>query len=307
MSLKAKLIVCLICLAPFGAMFEAHAADRVSETEPKHWADRMYAAVAASRVMSINGGMSAYNSWQPGLDTPPGTFQQANFQADHVTPLQFSIGKAVTSNLRVDASYTRYGAVSVLDHAAFSALGNNFTSGGGDVSSDAMMLNFYYSLDRLTGRFLYDRLSLYVGAGAGMARNEIADYYISDMTRTPGPGSWGPGTTPPAGTLIAENGPLTQHPGATTRDFAYMFEGGVTLDLDRGMELDFFMRWANLGRVQTSGTITTVIQDTVATGLPYGANNWQQTVVVDAENYYGWQAGGIMQILDMGVRLRIGF
>ena len=92
---------------------------------------------------------------------------------------------------------------------------------------------------------------------------------------------------------------------------AYGFEGGVTTEMEGGLKIDFFLRWAHLGRVESSGSIVVSQTEWLATGnpsFPIGTEGSEQPADYDSVFHYtDWKEGGDLSTLDIGVRLRIQF
>jgi len=252
-----------------------------------------YTGLSLGYTASINGGITADYANQPDAFMVLGSFQQSAFQINgtRVVPIQISLGVNVIDNLRADISHMRYSGISIPGAVQQSAAFFGFyyaAANGGDVSGNTTMLNVYYNLDRLTGRFIAGKLSPYVGIGIGLGINTISDYMIS----IPGYYELPPGSTTGISNIRA------LHSGSTTRNLAYMIETGGTSELTDRVLLDMFVRWTNLGCVRTSGNIV-VTQTKWDNGIP--------SVVDNRDNYQNWRESGTLSILDIGARLRLLF
>jgi hypothetical protein len=179
---------------------------------------------------------------------------------------------------------------------------------GGSISSTATMLNIYYNLDTYTGVLAGGSLRPYIGLGLGISTNTISDYLIYDASFYPEP-NIDIGAHLPPGVLTAISDIYAYHSGGTTEQLAWAFEGGVTTELEGGLKLDFFLRWANLGRVESSGSIVVSQTEWVSTGVGViGQDGSEAPALYDSVFHYtNWQEGGALRALDLGVRLRIQF
>ena len=93
------------------------------------------------------------------------------------------------------------------------------------------------------------------------------------------------------------------HNGGTNEQLAFMVEGGITTDLGGGIKMDFFARYANLGKVKTSGSI--VLSQTEWLSDGYGGE-----VMADYDSvfhYTNWYESGRLSMIDVGARLRLQF
>ena len=269
----------------------------------------LYFGLSIAYSTSVQGGMQAdymneFNAWHV-----PGAFQRANFKADTVLPLQLSVGAAINSDVRVDFSYIRYSGMSYPDMVQTSdGAGGYFdvVATGGAVSSNATMLNLYYNLDSFTGSFVGGGLRPYVGVGLGISTNTIADYLIYDHNfydEVP------LGAPSPPGKLTAISDIYAYHAGGTRENLAYMFEGGVTTELEGGIKIDFFVRYSGLGKVQSSGSI--VVSQTEWLGTGYGVigdEGAEEPAPYDSVFHYtNWFESGNLASVDLGIRLRLQF
>ena len=87
---------------------------------------------------------------------------------------------------------------------------------------------------------------------------------------------------------------------------AFAFEGGVSTDLDGGIKMDFFVRYANLGKVRTSGSIVVTQTDWLANGIP--ESGYEEEAPYDSvQHYTNWYETGRLSMIDVGARLRLQF
>ncbi|GHS98953.1 hypothetical protein FACS189421_08500 [Bacteroidia bacterium] len=282
--------------------YQPNSFDRLSDSG-------LYIGLSIAYSSSIQGGMTAdyqneQNSWYV-----PGSFSQSNFKHDTVLPLQLSVGAAINNDVRVDFSYTRYSGLGYPDIAQSSdGLGGLIDTRvtGGAVSSSATMLNLYYNLDSFTGNLAGGSMRPYVGLGVGIATNTISDYLIYDNRFYP---EVEIGVPSPAGQLTAISDIYAYHAGGTTEQLAYMLEGGITTSLEGGIKLDFFVRWAQMGKVQSSGSI--VVSQTEWLGTGYGNigdDGAEEPAPYDSVFHYtNWFESGKLGMVDVGVRMRLQF
>jgi len=205
-----------------GLMMLCGAAYADEQVEAKRWWDGVYVAAAIGQALNIGGGMTADAAYKLNTGLPADMFPRTNFQNNGVRPIQFSIGKAINNDFRVEVSYLNY-------HRIFMPYDFGDQPDG---SSDVAMLNVYHNLDSYIGSFLYGKLRPYVGAGVGMSFNAMSGFSHYDSTFY--------------GTRLASG---------TTQSLAYALEAGVTSELNNGLSFDFFVRWANLGSVVAVGDI----------------------------------------------------
>lgn len=263
----------------------------------------LYIGLSASYSASVMGAMSADYASERDAYVVPGAFRDADFETDTVIPLQVSVGAALNNDVRVDFSYLRYGGISYPKHVMTSdGAGGNVDCDvdGGAITANTTMLNIYYNLDSYTGYMAGGVLRPYIGIGAGISLNTVADYVIYDDTYYTIEDSLD-GLL--AGTLTGISDIYAYHNGGTTEQFAFMLEGGVTTDLDGGLKLDFFARYANLGKVKTSGSI--VLSQTK--WLSDGASGEYAADYDSVFHYTNWYESGRLSMVDVGVRLRLQF
>ena len=84
---------------------------------------------------------------------------------------------------------------------------------------------------------------------------------------------------------------------------AFQLEGGVTTAMNEGLKLDFFIRYAHLGKVKTSGSI--IVSQTE--WLSDGAGDEYEAPYDSVFHYTNWTESGTLSSLDIGVRLRLEF
>jgi opacity protein-like surface antigen len=176
----------------------------------------------------------------------------------------------------------------------------------GRISSTATMLNVYYNLDSYTGVLASGAMRPYVGVGLGIGTNTISDYLISDDTFY-AEVDFGDFVDPGKLTGIADI--HAYHSGGTTEQLAYALEVGATTELEGGLKLDFFVRWANLGRVESSGSIVVSQTEWLSTGAaPIGEPGSEVEAPYDSVFHYtNWKEGGSLTAVDLGIRMRIQF
>ncbi len=272
----------------------------------------LYIGFSAAYMANIDGSMRADYIGEKKSYTAPGAFANADYQVDTVIPLQVSVGATINNDFRVDFSYTRYSGFSypnqVLTAADDSNVGNTPASvEGGAITANTTMLNIYYNLDSYTGYIAGGSLRPYIGAGVGISLNTIADYvvyddtyykYIDDLSTTTGK----------PGLLTGISDIYGYHNGGTNEQLAFMVEGGITTDLGGGIRMDFFARYANLGRVKTSGSIVVSQIEWLSTGT--GLNDGTGEAPADYDSvfhYTNWYESGRVSMIDVGARLRLQF
>ena len=262
----------------------------------------LYIGLSAAYNASRMGSMSADYADEFKSFTVPGAFKEADFRADTVIPLQVSVGAAINNDIRIDFSYTRYSGLSYADTVETADGTGEFVPAqvdGGAVTANATMLNVYYNIDSYTGFIAGGSLRPYIGAGVGISFNTIADYVVLDnhFYSEMLPSQAG------AGDLTGVSDIYAYHNGGTTEQLAFMLEGGVTTDLSGGLKLDFFVRYANLGKVKTSGSI--VMSQTEWLGD--GAGGEYEAPYDSVYHYTNWYESGRLAMVDVGARLRLQF
>ena len=267
----------------------------------------LYVGLSAGYSASVMGAMNADYAGEPKAFFVPGAFKAADFDKDTVIPLQVSVGAAINNDIRVDFSFLRYSGLSYPDHVETSTGDGGFATAsvdGGAITANATMLNIYYNIDSYTGYLAGGSLRPYVGLGAGISLNTIADYVVSDnnyyyeLTDAQLP-------TVPDGTLSGVSDIIAYHNGGTTEQLAFMLEGGVTSDLSGGLKIDFFVRYSNLGRVKTSGSI--VMSQTEWLKDSSSATLESQAQYDSVYHYTNWYESGRLSMIDIGARLRLQF
>lgn len=264
----------------------------------------LYVGLSAGYSTMVKGQMSADYAGQENAFFAPGSFRASDIQSDSVIPLSVSVGAAINSDFRVDFSYLRYTGMSYASTVQTST-GDGFTEAtvsGGAITSNATMLNVYYNIDSFTGNVMGGQLRPYVGAGVGMSLNTIADYVVFDNSFYDETSGLGPGSIQ-AGGLTAISDVYAYHNGGTMEQLAFQLEGGITTAMNDGLKLDFFIRYANLGKVKTSGSI--VVSQTE--WLSDGAGDEYEAPYDSVFHYTNWFESGTLSSLDVGVRLRLEF
>ncbi len=262
----------------------------------------LYVGLSVGYAASVMGGMSADYSGEVDAFTVPGAFQEADFDSDSVLPLQISVGAAINNDIRVDFSYLRYSGLAYPKTVQTSDGESGYIEAnvdGGAITANTTMLNIYYNIDSFTGYLAGGSLRPYVGAGIGISLNTIADYAVYDNTfySVIDPIYAG------AGQLTGFSDIVAYHNGGTTEELAFMLEGGLTTEMQGGIKLDFFVRYANLGRVKTSGSIVL----SQIEWLGDGAGGEYQAPYDSVLHYTNWYESGRLGLVDVGVRLRLQF
>lgn len=266
----------------------------------------LYVGLSAAYTASVMGSIKSDYASEEDAYVVPGAFAAADFDSDTVIPLQLSVGAAINSDLRVDFSYTRYSGLSYPDNvytADYTGRANVPTAvEGGAITANATMLNIYYNIDSYTGYLAGGSMRPYVGLGVGISLNTIADYVVYDKEYYPIVDDLG-ATVGNAGVLTGISDIYAYHNGGTNEQLAFMIEGGITTDLGGGIKMDFFARYANLGRVKTSGSI--VLSQTEWLSDGYGS---EVTADYDSVYHYtNWYESGRLGLVDVGARLRLQF
>ena len=262
----------------------------------------LYVGLSVAYSASVMGSISADYTGEEDSYTVPGAFQATDFAADSVIPLQLSVGAALNNDVRVDFSYLRYSNIGYPKTIQTDDGAGGFVEAqvdGGAITANTTMLNIYYNVDSFTGYLAGGALRPYVGAGIGLSMNTISDYVVYDNTFY--------SVIDPA---YAEVGQLTgvsdiyaYHNGGTYEELAFMLEGGVTTEMQGGVKLDFFVRYANLGKVKTSGSIVL----SQIEWLGDGAGGEYEAPYDSVFHYTNWYESGRLGLLDVGVRLRLQF
>ena len=262
----------------------------------------LYVGLSVGYSVSVSGAMlSDYMNEDKGQFVP-GAFQEANFDTDTVIPLQMSVGASINNDFRVDFSYLRYTGIAYPSMVKSSDGVGGYVDAvvdGGAITANATMLNLYYNIDSYTGYLAGGMLRPYIGAGVGISLNTIADYVVYDNTfySEKEPSVAGPGD------LTGISDVYAYHNGGTSEQLAFMFEGGLTTEMDGGIKIDFFVRYMNLGQVRTSGSI--ILSQTEwlgdGSGLEFPAD------YDSVYHYTNWYESGRLSTIDIGARLRLQF
>ena len=76
--------------------------------------------------------------------------------------------------------------------------------------------------------------------------------------------------------------------------------------MDGGLKLDFFVRYANLGKVKTSGSIIVSQTEWLSDGS--GSLTGEYEAPYDSVFHYtNWYESGRLSVVDVGIRLRLQF
>ena len=262
----------------------------------------LYVGLSVGYTASLMGNIKADYIGEEDAYTVPGAFQAADFKSDSVIPLQISVGAALNNDVRVDFSYLRYSNISYPKVVQTDDGAGGYIEAqvdGGAITSNVTMLNIYYNIDSFTGYLAGGSLRPYIGAGVGMALNTIADYVVYDNTfyniKNPEDAA--------AGELTGISDIYAYHNGGTNEQLAFMLEGGLTTELEGGIKMDFFVRYANLGKVKTSGSIVL----SQVEWLGDGAGGEYEAPYDSVFHYTNWYESGRLGMVDLGVRLRLQF
>lgn len=264
----------------------------------------LYFGLSAGYNTMLSGQMSADYANQDQAFMAPGSFRASDFEKDTIIPFQISVGAAINSDIRVDFSFLRYSGFSYASNVQTST-GDGFvdaTVSGGAITSNSTMLNVYYNVDSFTGYMAGGSLRPYVGAGVGLALNTISDYVVFDNSFYDETDGLGPGAIA-AGYLTGVSDVYGYHNGGTMEQLAFNLEAGVTTNMHDGLKLDFFIRYANLGEVKTSGSV--IVSQTE--WLSDGAGDEYEAPYDSVYHYTNWFESGRISALDVGVRLRLEF
>lgn len=264
----------------------------------------LYVGLSAAYSTALTGQMSVDYAGENNAFFAPGSFRASDFSSDTIIPLELSVGAAINSDIRVDFSYLRYSGMSYADNVQTST-GDGFTDAsvsGGAITSNTTMLNLYYNIDSFTGYIAGGSMRPYVGAGVGLSLNTIADYVVFDNSFYDETDGLGPGSVQ-AGGLTAISDIYAYHNGGTMEQLAFKLEAGVTTSMNDGLKLDFFIRYANLGKIKTSGSIVV----TQTEWLSDGAGDEYEAPYDSVFHYTNWFESGRLSSLDVGVRLRLEF
>lgn len=266
----------------------------------------LYIGFSVAYAASINGNIHADYAGEKDAYVVPGAFAPADFKTDTVLPLQASVGASLNNDLRIEFSYTRYSGISyperVMTADYTGAPSVEASVEGGAITANTTMLSLYYNLDSYTGYLAGGSLRPYLGVGVGISLNTIADYVVYDDTYYTIIEDLST-TINRAGLLTGISDVYAYHNGGTNEQLAFMVEGGITTDLGGGIKLDFFARYANIGKVKTSGSI--VLSQTEWLSDGYGGE-----VAADYDSvfhYTNWYESGRLSMVDVGARLRLQF
>lgn len=262
----------------------------------------LYVGFSAAYTASLMGSISADYTGEADAYTVPGAFQAANFASDTMIPLQLSVGAAINNDIRVDFSYLRYSGLSYPNTVQTSDGNGGFIEAqvdGGAITANTTMLNIYYNIDAFTGYLAGGSLRPYIGAGVGISLNTVADYVVYDNTFYSVMDPLYAG----AGQLTGISDIYAYHNGGTTEQLAFMLEGGLTTELEGGIKMDFFVRYANLGKVKTSGSIVLSQIEWLADGV----GGEQEAPYDSVFHYTNWYESGKLGMVDVGVRMRLQF
>lgn len=262
----------------------------------------LYVGLSVAYTASLMGSIKSDYIGEEDAYTVPGAFQQADFESDSIIPLQVSVGAALNNDVRVDFSYLRYSGLGYPNAVMTDDGAGDFVEAqvdGGAITANATMLNIYYNIDSFTGYLAGGSLRPYIGAGVGISLNTISDYVVYDNTfyNVIEPEYAG------AGQLTGISDIYAYHNGGTNEQLAFMLEGGLTTELEGGIKMDFFVRYANLGKVKTSGSIVL----SQIEWLGDGAGGEYEAPYDSVFHYTNWYESGRLGMVDVGIRLRLQF
>lgn len=261
----------------------------------------LYVGLSVAYTASLMGGLTAEYVGEQDAFFAPGAFEEAKYHSDTVIPLQISVGASINNDFRIDFSYLRYSGLSY-PSTVRTFDGEKMIDAsvdGGAITSNTTMLNVYYNIDSYTGYLAGGSLRPYIGAGVGVALNTVADYVVYDNSFYSEMDPIGAG----AGDLTGISDVYAYHNGGTTEQLAFMLEGGLSTELDGGIKLDFFVRYANLGKVKTSGSI--IVSQTEWLGD--GAGGEYEAPYDSVFHYTNWYESGRLGMVDVGARMRLQF
>jgi hypothetical protein len=262
----------------------------------------LYVGLSVAYNASMMGGMDSDYTGEEDAYTVPGAFERADFISDTIIPLQVSVGAAINNDVRIDFSYLRYSGMSYPKTVQTSDGAGGMVEAqvdGGAITTNTTMLNVYYNIDSFTGYLAGGSLRPYVGAGVGISLNTIADYAVYDNTFYSVMDPLYAG----AGQLTGISDIVAYHNGGTTEELAFMLEGGVTTELQGGLKLDMFVRYANLGQIKNSGSIVL----SQVEWLGDGAGSEYEAPYDSVFHYTNWYESGRLGLVDVGIRLRLQF
>ena len=267
----------------------------------------LYIGLSAGYSTMVSGSLSADYAGAQDAFLAPGSFRASDIEHDTMIPLQISVGAAINSDVRVDFSFLRYSGSSYASNVQTST-GDGYTDAtvsGGAITSNATLLNVYYNIDSFTGYLSGGSLRPYVGASVGLSLNTIADYVVFDNHFYDETGGLGPGSVQ-AGYLTGVSDIYAYHNGGTMEQFAFGLEAGVTTDMKDGLKIDFFVRYMNLGKVKTSGSVVVSQTEWLSDGS--GLDDGEYEAPYDSVFHYtNWSESGKLSNIDVGVRLRLEF
>ena len=195
-------------------------------------------------------------------------------------------GLAVSSATRLELTYTKYSDLKYGDTATHSDYfgSRELNVSGGDIESNVLMANFFYSLEDMFGNFSGGKIIPYFGFGIGLSFNTLSEYtiydedgydlddqcigvpdsYDSEGNLIPGDlvysfdGGWGiyDDGIHEVGILCdyMHLGEIT-YAGDTVQSIAWGVELGLTWKMQNQMYVDFFFKHTNLGEVSSSGMV----------------------------------------------------
>ena len=190
-------------------------------------------------------------------------------------PKVINVGFGVMQNrdMRFDVSYTnlsglRYDSTAYSEEQwcgptefatngdfLFDCIDESRVNGGG-ISSNALMLNVQIPLTEFVGKLFDGMVTPYIGGGFGMAFNTVDDYTVIDeygdaVTPKSTDGSvYNPDTGEDYAGNYQYDGRIT-HFGATSNNFAWNIEAGLSINLDKKTVFDIYFKKSNYGTVKS--------------------------------------------------------
>ncbi|MDR0448939.1 MAG: hypothetical protein LBG89_00550 [Rickettsiales bacterium] len=262
----------------------------------------LYMGLSLAYSYSVLGGITSDYS---GYLVPGNASSVGYGENGTILPLQISVGAALNSDVRVDFSYNRYSGINYpsMVKARDGAGGYvDLQAFDGAITSNITMLNVYYNVDKYMGNLVGGVLRPYVGVGLGIGLNTIGDYIVYDPEYYAEIDNDYFAIAPP-GILAGVSNIYAYHSGGTTEQLAYMLEGGLTSTLESGMRVDFFLRYMNMGKVESSGSVVLSQTEWLTTGDGGEFEGDYASVF----HYTDYKESGNLASIDIGVRLRIQF
>lgn len=301
----------------------------------------LYMGLSFGKSLALTGNMTSVH-----CDSKvPGNCSEGDGEKEDATSFGVTFGVAMTSTTRLELNYTKYSDMKYGDTAAHNdGIGTrDLRVDGGEIESNLLMANFYYSLEEMFGNFSGGQLIPYFGFGLGIAFNTVNEYTIYDpdgyvdtnacidfdaYEYNSDSGNW---------VLVDDfcdsyyQG-QTSYAGASTQSLAWAAELGLTWKLQNRMFIDFFFKHTNLGEIKNSGMVvndyllehyymdgTLLVDDNQAefgvddngdAGLQDSGASDQAVYLEESqliEAYYDGVEKGDFTVSEFGVKFRIMF